>query len=80
MTPSELRVRMDKLATPAYPDEATSDGGAIQAQLIGIYVDSVWDGDIRHDFIRGAPTTLAEAVNLARESTKLWERISGKKV
>lgn len=71
VTPSELRVRMDKLATPAYPDEAASNGGAIQAQLIGIYVDPLWDGDIRHDFIRGAPITLTEAVNLAREITKL---------
>lgn len=71
VTATELRVRMDKLATPAYPDEAISDGGATQAQLISIYVDALWDGDIRHNFIRRAPTTMTEAVNLARESKKL---------
>lgn len=75
-TSSELGVRIERLATLVYLNEATRKGGGIQPQLTYIYIDALWYS--RHNVIRGASATLGEVVNLAKESTKCLERIREK--
>lgn len=73
-TPSELGERATELALLAYPEEAARECKVIQAQLVDLYVDALQDDEVRNEILRGRPARLADALELARDGERFWDR------
>ena len=73
----DLGERITGLATLAFPELATRDSGSIQALLADAYMDALGDKELRCDVLRKGPSTLAAAVEAARNNERLLDRIRG---
>lgn len=53
----------------------------MQAQLADLYVEALGDERVRHDVLKERPLRLPVAVELAKESQGIWEKVKrcGKK-
>lgn len=76
-SPGDLGVKAEKLATLAFTQEIR-DNSAIQDQLVDLYVEALHNKRIRHDVIKKAATKLSTAIDLTKDSQKIWENVSEK--
>ena len=65
------------LAALAFPELKIRNSGPIQTLLADTYMDALSDREQRGDVLREEPSTLAEAIEEARNSERLWDRIMG---
>lgn len=64
----DLGERIAGLAALAFPELATRNSGPIQALLADVYMDALSDRELRE-----GPSTLAAAIEAARNSERLWD-------
>lgn len=72
-TTTELGERATKLSTIAFPEEVR-ENVTIQVQLADLFVDALGNKPIRHDMIKGSPIRLSVAINLTKDSEKVWAK------
>lgn len=79
-TPGELGARAGRLSSLAFP-EVVRDNAVMQAQLADLYVEALSDERVRHDVLKEGPLRLSAAIELARESQGVWDKVKrcGKK-
>jgi len=75
-TLAELVNRMMKLARIAYHDSEHREGRAVQVQLAEYFIDALNNPFIKQDVARANPETLSDALTVARESERLFERLN----
>ena len=75
-TLAELANRMRKLARIAYQDAGHKEGHAVQVQLAEYFVDALNKSFIKEDVVRANPKTLSEALTVARDSERLFQRLN----
>ena len=73
----DLGERIAGLAALAFPELEIRNSGPIQALLADTYMDTLSDRELWDDVLREGPSTLAEAIEAARNSKRLWDRIRG---
>lgn len=64
----ELGARATKLPTIAFPEEVR-ENAAIQIQLADLFMDV-----LGYDMIKEAPIRFSVAINLVKDSEKVWEK------
>ena len=70
----DLGERIAGLAVLTFPELATRNSGPIQALLADVYMDALSDRELRGDVLREGPSTLAAAIEEARNSKRLWKK------
>ena len=73
----DLGERIAGLAALALSELEIRNSGPIQALIAVTYMDALSDRELRGDVLRERPSTLAEAIEAARNSERLWDRIRG---
>lgn len=77
-TPGELGVRAEKLGTLAFTEEGRNSA-VMQAQLVNLYVEVLWNERIHHNVIKEAPVKLSTTVALAKDNQGIWEKVKENK-
>ena len=73
----DMGERIAGLVALAFLELEIRNSGPIQALLADTYMDALSDRELRGDVLREGPSTLAEAIEAARNSERLWIRIKG---
>ncbi len=58
----------------AFP-EVVRDNAVMEAQLADLYVEALSDERVRHDVLKEGPLRLSAAIELAKESQGVWEKV-----
>ena len=73
----DLGERIAGLVELAFPELATRNNGPIQALLADMYMDVLSNREWHGDVLREEPSILVAAIEAARNSERLWDRIRG---